>query len=168
MYAEGVRCTHCHDPHTLKLVAEGNDLCSKCHDARYDNRSHHHHAEGSPGSQCVECHMRTRTYMQVDPRRDHGFHLPRPDQSVEFGVPNACNACHTDRDANWALDHVLDWYGPERPHDVHATAAFAADRSGGADADRLLGQAYDDPATPPILRATALSRLAARGETIPN
>ncbi len=165
MYAEGVRCTHCHDPHTLQLVAEGNDLCSKCHDARYDSRSHHHHEEGSPGSQCVECHMRARTYMQIDPRRDHGFHLPRPDQSVAFGVPNACNACHADRDATWARDHVIARYGPQRPHDIHATAAFAADRSGKADADRLLGAAYDDPATPPILRATALARLAARGRS---
>lgn len=164
MYAEGVRCTHCHNPHTLKLVAEGNDLCLRCHETqRYDTPAHHHHEDDSVASRCVECHMRARVYMQIDPRRDHGFHLPRPDQTVEFGVPNACNACHNGRDANWASEHVIAWYGPKRPHDVHAAAALAADRNGQGNANSLLTQVYDDPTTPLILKATVLARLAARG-----
>src|SRR5205807_5929242 len=34
------------------------------------------------------------TYMDVDPRRDHSFRVPRPDLSVRLGTPNACTRCH--------------------------------------------------------------------------
>ena len=44
----------------------------------------------STGAQCVECHMPQTTYMDVDPRRDHSFRVPRPDLSVKLGTPNAC------------------------------------------------------------------------------
>ena len=49
---------------------------------------------GSTGAQCVECHMPQTTYMDVDPRRDHSFRVPRPDLSVKLGTPNACTRCH--------------------------------------------------------------------------
>ena len=70
MYQRGVRCTDCHDPHSTRLVAEGNALCVRCHTAaRFDTPSHHHHEANSTGAQCVACHMPERTYMIVDPRR---------------------------------------------------------------------------------------------------
>ena len=31
MYGKGVRCTDCHNPHSLKLKFEGNRLCAQCH-----------------------------------------------------------------------------------------------------------------------------------------
>ena len=31
MYRRGVRCSDCHDPHTLELRAAGNALCTRCH-----------------------------------------------------------------------------------------------------------------------------------------
>jgi ssDNA-binding Zn-finger/Zn-ribbon topoisomerase 1 len=41
MYRAGVRCTDCHKPHSLRLHAEGNALCTRCHLAgQYDTRSH--------------------------------------------------------------------------------------------------------------------------------
>ena len=33
MYAKGVRCSDCHDPHSLQLRRQGNDLCVGCHNA---------------------------------------------------------------------------------------------------------------------------------------
>src|SRR5690606_7347606 len=31
MFAKGVSCSDCHEPHSLKLRAEGNGLCVQCH-----------------------------------------------------------------------------------------------------------------------------------------
>ena len=106
MYAAGVRCTDCHDAHSAGLKAPGNDLCVQCHQPHnnrrfatlkarhYDSTTHHFHPAGSPGAQCVNCHMPAKTYMVVDPRRDHSFRIPRPDLSVKLGTPNACTGCH--------------------------------------------------------------------------
>ncbi len=86
MYASGVTCSDCHDPHSGKLRAEGNALCAACHlPSKYDAAAHHHHKPGSAGAACVACHMPTTTYMVVDPRHDHSLRVPRPDLSVKFG-----------------------------------------------------------------------------------
>ena len=107
MYANGVTCSDCHDPHSGKLRAEGNVLCATCHlPSKYDTAAHHHHKSASAGAACVACHMPTTTYMVVDPRHDHSLRVPRPDLSVKFGTPNACNGCHTNRDARWAAAQV--------------------------------------------------------------
>ncbi len=100
MFHKGVKCTDCHDPHSVKLKYEGNRVCTSCHQhaaGKYDTPAHHHHKSGSPGSSCVECHIPETTYMEVDPRRDHSFRVPRPDLSVALGTPNACSRCHLDR-----------------------------------------------------------------------
>jgi tetratricopeptide (TPR) repeat protein len=97
MYHKGIRCTDCHDPHSLKLKYPGNQACTSCHQhsaGKYDVPSHHHHAPGTEGAKCVSCHMPHTTYMDVDPRRDHSLRVPRPDLSVELGTPNACSHCH--------------------------------------------------------------------------
>lgn len=111
MYRKGVRCTDCHDPHTAGLKREGNRLCTECHvQAKYDTPQHHHHLQGGEGSKCVECHMPTRTYMVVDPRRDHSLRMPRPDLSVKLGTPNACTGCHLKKDtSDVARDEYQDW-----------------------------------------------------------
>ena len=97
MYHKGIRCTDCHDPHSLKLKHPGNKTCTSCHQhaaGKYDVPSHHHHVPGTEGAKCVNCHMPERTYMAVDPRRDHSLRVPRPDLSVSIGTPNACSGCH--------------------------------------------------------------------------
>lgn len=97
MYHKGIRCTDCHDPHSLKLKHPGNETCTSCHQhsaGKYDVPSHHHHVPGTEGAKCVNCHMPERTYMAVDPRRDHSLRVPRPDLSVSLGTPNACSGCH--------------------------------------------------------------------------
>ncbi len=97
MFHKNVRCSDCHDPHSLKLKFAGNQVCTSCHQhppAKYDTPAHHNHKPGTAAAQCVNCHMPATSYMDVDPRRDHSFRIPRPDLSVEFGTPNACTGCH--------------------------------------------------------------------------
>ena len=80
-----------------KLKHKGNKVCTSCHQhpaGKYDGEIHHRHPMTSTGAQCVECHMPQTTYMDVDPRRDHSFRVPRPDLSVKLGTPNACTRCH--------------------------------------------------------------------------
>ncbi len=99
MYHKGIRCTDCHDPHSARLKHTGNQVCTSCHQhpvAKYDSVSHHFHAPGTAGAQCVNCHMPSTTYMEVDARRDHSLRIPRPDLSRKIAVPNACTGCHLD------------------------------------------------------------------------
>src|SRR5262245_52176814 len=77
MYAAGVTCSDCHDPHSLARRTEGNTLCAGCHRPEvFDAPVHHHHAAGSAGAACVACHLPARTYMQIDVRHDHSFRVP--------------------------------------------------------------------------------------------
>ncbi|HTO49423.1 MAG TPA: multiheme c-type cytochrome [Burkholderiales bacterium] len=161
MYRQGVTCSDCHEPHALKLRAEGNALCGQCHAAsKYDAPAHHFHKPGGRGAQCFGCHMPEATYMVVDPRRDHSLRVPRPDLSASLGTPNACNGCHADRDAKWADETVQKWYGhrPQGAQRFAATLHAAARRS--AEAGPALGALAGDASQPPIARATALESLA--------
>jgi predicted CXXCH cytochrome family protein len=107
MAARGITCSHCHDPHTARLRAEGNALCTQCHDRNtFDGPQHHFHAVNTDGSRCVSCHMPSRTYMVVHERRDHRIAVPRPDLSATLGTPNACAACHEARGDAWAADAI--------------------------------------------------------------
>ena len=175
MHAAGVRCTNCHDPHRLSLRADGNAVCTQCHreapvdrfpmlaPGRYDTPAHHHHETGSPGARCVSCHMPDRTYMVVDPRRDHGFRVPRPDLSVALGTPNACTGCHDDRDDAWAAAAVAGW--SDAPPPPHFAPTIAAGRAGDRAAAPDLAALAADPDRPAIVRATALELLRPLGQT---
>jgi tetratricopeptide (TPR) repeat protein len=165
MHAAGVTCSDCHDPHTQKLRALGNAVCAQCHDApKYDVTAHHRHEPGTTGAQCASCHMSQNTYMVVDPRRDHSMRVPRPDESVAFGVPNACNACHTDRDAKWAAEAVHDWLGRDAAGFQTFASVFRAAESGEPAALDQLARVAGDTAQPAIVRASALARLAGSGQ----
>ena len=100
--------------------------------------------------------------MQIDARRDHSLRVPRPDQTVLFGVPNACNSCHTNRDAKWAAARVSDWYGHVPTSYQRFTAAFAADERDSSNAAQALSDVARDSTEPAIVRASALARLAGR------
>ncbi|MEE2679424.1 MAG: tetratricopeptide repeat protein [Myxococcota bacterium] len=160
MFAAGVTCSDCHEPHGLALRAEGNALCTTCHaQDRYDTPDHHHHREGEPGSDCVSCHMPARVYMGVDARRDHGFRVPRPDLAVEIGVPEPCTSCHEDRTAAWAAEHVSQWRGGDAPSE-HFARAFDRGRRGRLGAEAALVAVAKDAGQAPIVRATALRLLS--------
>jgi Flp pilus assembly protein TadD len=160
MHAQGVTCSDCHDPHSLRLHEEGNALCGRCHAPEaFDTKAHHHHAAGSVAARCVSCHAPTRTYMVVDDRHDHSFRVPRPDLTEQIGTPNACNGCHADRSPRWAAQATERWRGPgaaARPHFAHA---LHAGRAGLADAEPALAALALDASQPAIARATALRLL---------
>ena len=162
MYASGVTCSDCHNPHSGKLRAEGNTLCAACHlPSKYDIAEHHHHKPASVGAACVACHMPTTTYMVVDLRHDHSLRVPRPDLSVKLGTPNACNGCHTNRDARWAVTQVNQWYGHDPQGYQRFAAAFSAENAGAPDAQSQLRAIAADASYPAIARATALAQLIA-------
>lgn len=161
MYRAGVTCADCHDPHTQQLRAPGSLVCGQCHSpAAYDTAAHDFHpARGAGG--CVGCHMPTTTYMEIDPRRDHSIRVPRPDLSVQLGVPNACTQCHTDRDARWADEQVRQWYGRTARGSQNFGSAFAADDAGRPGAADSLFRVLNDTAESGIARVSALARLGA-------
>ena len=163
MYAAGVTCTDCHDPHSGQLRATGNGVCAACHaPSAFDAPEHHRHAAGEAGSLCVDCHMTERTYMGVDARRDHSFRVPRPDLSAPLGAPNACNGCHEDRSADWAAAQVASWFPAGRSGTFHYAHALHAGRTWTADRHALLTRVIGDPQVPPIVRATAINLLSAQ------
>jgi predicted CXXCH cytochrome family protein len=164
MHRKGVTCSDCHDPHTSKLRAEGNAVCGQCHaPGKYEATAHHRHAAGSAGAQCVACHMPTTTYMVVDPRRDHSMRVPRPDQSVALGVPNACTQCHTTRDARWAAGAVRGWLGRDAQGFQQFAPTFDAAERHRPGAIASLAAIANDVAAAPIVRASAVERMALAG-----
>ena len=191
MHQAGVRCTDCHNPHTAKTLLPGNWLCMRCHAGSYTNapvidpvaHSHHKVFGQSPGStanpdltaygshdivesggECVNCHMPQTTYMQRHGRHDHGFTTPDPLLTKTAGIPNACNRCHADRDADWALKWCDEWYGskmkrPARERALIITAARKGDPSSSARLVELY-RASDNP----YWRAAAAGLLEDRSE----
>lgn len=161
MFARGVTCSDCHEPHSLKLRAPGNAACAQCHlPAKFDNEKHTHHAAGTPGAQCAACHMPTTTYMGVDPRHDHSLRIPRPDRSLSMGVPNACNQCHQDRGAQWSAEQIRKWSPRPPPGQQGFAEALHAGNRTAADARDALIATAEDRREPAIGRASALALLA--------
>lgn len=156
MFHNDVKCTDCHQIHSLQMKANvaDNSLCLQCHARSYDSPKHHFHKPNTKASECVSCHMPGRYYMQVDFRRDHSLRIPRPDLSVKYDVPNACNSCHTDKSAKWAAKAVRRWYGPNRPNHFSETLLKASKEGDKALAD--LRSLISDTSQPAIARATAV------------
>lgn len=181
MYRAGVTCSDCHDPHTQQLRAEGNAVCAQCHTPDvYDRPSHDFHPRRPPGASrqrsgvdagidtavtCAACHMPTAVYMEIDPRHDHSIRVPRPDLSLALGVPNACTACHLNRDERWADAQVRRWYGRPARGSQNFAHAFAAGDEGSPGAADSLTRVLDDSAESMIARASALARLGAYPDT---
>lgn len=158
MHQNGVTCMDCHEPHSQKLRAEGNALCTRCHAAaEFDVPKHHRHTTGGKGAQCVTCHMPTQNYMVIHARQDHSLRIPRPDLSLTLGSPNACSQCHTDKKPQWAASAVDQWYGRiwrERPN--YGSTLHAGETQGMRALPGLLELAAS-PTAPAIVRATALT-----------
>lgn len=160
MYQAGVVCKDCHEPHSGKVYVDGNALCYRCHMAsEYGPRKHHFHDPAKEGASCTECHMHERTYMVVDPRRDHSIRIPRPDLSDKLGTPNACNQCHPDKSTQWATDYLRQWYGQDLLDQPHYGETFWAGRQRYPEAQEELLTLAGDSEQAPMIRATAISLL---------
>ncbi|MDT8989845.1 multiheme c-type cytochrome [Curvibacter sp. APW13] len=160
MFAKGVTCSHCHEPHSGQLRAPGNAVCAQCHDTqRFDTPAHHHHTQDSAGAQCTNCHMPTTTYMQVDPRHDHSLRVPRPDRSVARGTPNACSNCHRKEGTAWVAAAAQRWYPQLGQRPTPLADALYAQETGRAEARTLLAAVVADRSQSAMARASALARL---------
>jgi Flp pilus assembly protein TadD len=157
MYQMNVKCTDCHNPHSLELKLVGNALCGQCHSpSQYDTPEHHFHTVNTEGAECINCHMTGRVYMGNDYRRDHSFRVPRPDLSVKYNVPNSCNQCHDhqDKSAQWAADAIVEWYGPDRVENYADILTLGSTRT--QEAVPHLIRLIDDPTQTAMARATAI------------
>ena len=111
-------CTSCHTMHAGDVAGQlapdrlGDRACTQCHLAlARDVGAHTHHAPESSGSRCVECHMPRIVYGVLEIHRSHRVEVPDVARDVEGGRPDACTACHADRDAAWAADRMRDFWG---------------------------------------------------------
>ncbi len=166
----GVACTSCHiDPHrpdierNEQLLPTNNALCTGCHEAiGADLTEHTFHAADSAGSSCVECHMpRSVTSIRAK-MRDHSISIPSPRNTARYGIPNACNECHTAETPEWAVARMDEWWGgdtPRRARIERRADAYSGARELSREAlDQLLAIAAD-PAEGPVNRANAAGHL---------
>jgi hypothetical protein len=165
----GVTCVGCHtSPHEVdieknpQLRPDANALCIRCHAGIGKALvPHTHHAASSTGSSCVECHM-PRTVLSIKAQiRDHSMSIPVPENTIRHGIPNACNNCHQDHDADWALKQMNQWYGDRsRQKLIHRADAFAQARAGNRETIPQLLDILAMPSEGPLVRANALGYLS--------
>jgi predicted CXXCH cytochrome family protein len=115
-----LRCVDCHNPHQATgpkwaQSADQDDVsCVKCHTqfkAAEPRRAHTHHAPGSDGARCMNCHMPHINEGLQDVVRTHMIYSPTRPDMIQANHPNACNLCHTDRPIDWTLRYLKEWYG---------------------------------------------------------
>jgi predicted CXXCH cytochrome family protein len=120
MYAKGVRCYACHDPHGSEqpadLVLPGNAVCMQCHGPQLQAgppgslEQHSHHRPESTGSSCIACHMPEIADTIANVRvRSHTFRFISPAMTDKYGIPNPCTSCHEDQSTAWARKAMDDW-----------------------------------------------------------
>jgi predicted CXXCH cytochrome family protein len=168
----GATCTTCHrDVHTpdidknAQLAGADNSLCTQCHRAIGEQvTAHTRHRADSAGSACVECHMPKAVVSIKSTMRDHTISAPAPENTVAFGIPNACTDCHRDKPAAWAVDAIAKtWPARRRAKLVARAEAFTGGRARSPAAlDRLIAIA-EDGREMPWVRANAVGYL--RGYT---
>jgi len=176
MYMNDVKCSDCHDSHSLKFKFEDNALCTQCHRAEeFDTYQHHFHKykneTGTPvknkfgetvpvgdGVLCVNCHMPGNYYMGIDWRRDHSLRIPRPDISIKYNTPNACNDCHADKSFQWSEDFINKYFGEKKKPTYGIVLAEGYLQKQGADTSLI--KLIKSDLYPEIVRATAISYLS--------
>jgi predicted CXXCH cytochrome family protein len=121
MYTHGVSCFSCHDVHGTEnnadLLKPANVLCLECHNPNSPNgpravsiEAHTHHKAGTPGGECVDCHMPKIEQTIADVNvRSHTFKFITPAETDALKVPNPCTTCHADKTTKWATDALKSW-----------------------------------------------------------
>jgi predicted CXXCH cytochrome family protein len=122
MYRRGVTCSDCHDVHGTDNYAQlrkpADQICLDCHGPSSPNgpftatlQEHTHHKNGSPGSECVACHMPT-IETEGPPGtlvHAHTFRFVTPAMTDKYKVPNPCTSCHSDKSTGWATESIRQW-----------------------------------------------------------
>jgi tetratricopeptide (TPR) repeat protein len=107
-----INCVTCHTSsgrYRFKAAEKANDACLPCHEKHVKNApAHTHHTPDSTASKCISCHMPMTSFARMN-RTDHSMLPPTPSATIAHQSPNACNLCHTDKDAAWADKYVRQW-----------------------------------------------------------
>jgi predicted CXXCH cytochrome family protein len=195
--AGAVTCTSCHvahgsrNEHSLKVNIyqgrNGDALCTQCHTEPKDRRpsgtqairasftgaglqAHTFHAPESAGSRCINCHMSDVNWRLLIRRRDHTFQAPVPENTAQFGVPNACTTCHDNRSPEWAAKQMTEWWGDGERRAKASSLADTMYRAGSGDATTLpaLARLAVDRSQGLLVRASAaefIARLVSEGRS---
>ncbi|MCF7818235.1 MAG: hypothetical protein K9M54_10170 [Kiritimatiellales bacterium] len=121
MYKHGITCMNCHDPHAVDNTAvnpRGAQQCMVCHKFgspigphQYSAVAHSRHEPGPRSPDCIDCHMpKVGQHTGKSPYtvRTHVFRFIYPQESIDYGIPNACNACH-DKSLEWTQQKMDEW-----------------------------------------------------------
>ncbi|HET9705820.1 MAG TPA: cytochrome c3 family protein [Vicinamibacterales bacterium] len=149
--AGAVACTSCHVAHgsrnefSLKVNINqgrnGDSLCTQCHTqptyAGATLKQHTFHAPESAGSRCISCHMSDVNWRLLIRRRDHTFQPPVPENTTQFGIPNACTTCHDNRSPEWAARQMNEWWGDAERRTAAVSLADTLYRAGSGDGTTL-------------------------------
>jgi predicted CXXCH cytochrome family protein len=174
--AGAITCTNCHvahgsrNEHSLKVNIyqgrSGDALCTQCHTqptyAGATLKQHTFHAPESAGSRCINCHMSDVNWRLLIRRRDHTLQPPVPENTAQFGIPNACTTCHDNKSPEWAATQMDTWWGDR---DRRAQASSLADtmyRAGSGDGSTLpaLARLAVDRSQGLLIRASAAEYIA--------
>lgn len=121
MYRHEVLCLNCHDVHgtqnPAQLVFPAHEVCGQCHDPGSKEgpraptlEAHTHHRAGSPGSECVACHMPKIEQTIADVTvRSHTMRFIPPELTEQTKIPNPCTSCHADKTTAWASAALRSW-----------------------------------------------------------
>jgi predicted CXXCH cytochrome family protein len=164
----GATCVSCHSSvHQVEIEKNpqlrptANALCTRCHTAIGEKISAHtHHALGSTGSSCMECHMPRTVFSIKAEIRDHSMSIPVPENTIHHGIPNACNGCHKNHDANWSVQQMDAWWGDaSRRKLIRRADSFALAAKGDPRAIETLLAILAEPQEGPLVRANAAGYL---------
>jgi predicted CXXCH cytochrome family protein len=122
MDKHGVTCASCHDVHGTANYAQlrkpADQICLDCHIPGGANgphttslQQHTHHKDGTPGAQCIACHMPKIETEGVPGAfvRSHTFRFITPAMTTKYNMPSPCTSCHKDKSPDWANAALLSW-----------------------------------------------------------
>ncbi len=123
MYRHNITCFDCHDVHGTgnyaQLIKPANQICLDCHGPMSPHgprtaslEAHTHHKDGSPGSECVACHMPEIESEGVPGAyvHAHTFRFISPAMTDKYNIPNPCTSCHKDKSTAWAEVAMGHWF----------------------------------------------------------
>ena len=121
MYTRGIKCFSCHDVHGTEnqalLIKPASVICLECHGPGSPNgphtstiEEHTHHKAGSPGGECIACHMPQIEQTLADQNvRSHTFRFISPAMTSAYKIPNPCTTCHKEKSLAWATEQLERW-----------------------------------------------------------
>ncbi|MDO8678855.1 MAG: cytochrome c3 family protein [Acidobacteriota bacterium] len=140
-------CTQCHTESRREPGAGNRELKPSSPQALKPSfvgaalEQHTHHNADSAGSRCISCHMSDVNWRLLIRRRDHTFQPPVPENTAQFGVPNACTTCHDNKSPEWAAKQMNEWWGDGDRRSKAVSLADTMYRAGSGDPATLPGLA---------------------------